>query len=135
MMDFLRDRTDSVDFLRDRTDRMDRTDRTDRQTEKERAAGVFLFYFIFTDSELGQSAAQSLCDGLQLFQLRLLTTPLLTQDLFLHPLVTLSRTHSTPAQDYRTQNSPTIVFLYTGDCLRIPKTEVVEGYFVLIPIL
>ena len=118
-MDVLRDRTDSVD-------------RTDRQTEKERAAGVFLFYFIFTDSELGQSAAQSLCDGLQLFQLRLLTTPLLTQDLVLHPLVTLSRTHSTPAQDYRTQNSPT--FLYTGDCLTIPKTEVVDSYFVVIPI-
>jgi len=65
-----------------------RDGQTDRKRESSRE-------FLRTDGELGQSAAQPLRDCLQLFQLRLLTPALLTQDLVLQPLVTLSNTRHT----------------------------------------
>lgn len=49
-----------------------------------------------TDSQLGQSASQTLGQRLQLFQLHLLTVALLTQDLVLHPLITLVHTGRAP---------------------------------------
>lgn len=66
---------------------------TDRQKEREQQGLGSI-----TDGQLGQRAAQPLRNGLQLFQLRLLTAAFLTQDLVLQPLVALFQTDSTPAQ-------------------------------------
>lgn len=49
-----------------------------------------------TDGELWKSAAQTVSDRLQLFELHLLTVSLLTEDLLLHPLVTLEWTAHPP---------------------------------------
>lgn len=67
--------------------------RTDRQTERERAA--VCLWVRRTDGQLRQRAAQPFSDCLQLFQLRLLASALLAQDLVLQPLVALLTTQHT----------------------------------------